>query len=154
MIQPALINSLKAFKFSTMGKEHVAKIFPELLANSCRSMAIVDIMGARKEVIYDWGKLVEYKINLSNAIYGNNYDMLDNIIIEFFKSYNYKMITPDSRLILFHVDFPDGAISKFEETCNAFKGLLWDDIIDDFLDSFYEFVSTATVHGDSFTSWH
>jgi hypothetical protein len=154
VIKQELINALKAFRFSTMGKEHVAKVFPELLANSCRSMAITDILGAKKEVIYDWGKLVEYKINFSNAIYSDAYDMLDNIVIEFYKSYNYKIIVPPGRLVLFHVDFPDEAIEKFTNICNAFKGQLWDDILDNFLDSFYEFVSTATVHGDAFESWH
>ena len=154
MIQQAFIKSLKAFKFSVFGKEHIAKVFPELLANSCRSMAIIDIMGQPKEVIYDWGKLVEYKINLSNAIYNDNYDLLDNIIIEFFKSYNYQIVVPDGRLIIFHIDFPDEAIEKFTNICNAFKGKQWDDIIDSFLDSFYEFVCTATVHGDNFIPWH
>ena len=154
MIKPELITALKAFRFSTMGRDHIAKVFPELLANSCRTMAIVDIFGNKKEVIFNWGKLMEYKINFSSAIYSNNYDMLDNILIEFFKSYNYKIIVPPGKLVMFHIDFPDEAIQKFENTCNAFKGKQWDDIIDTFLDSFYEFVSTATVHGDCFTSWH
>jgi len=154
MIKPEFIKSLKAFTFSTMGKEHVAKIFPELLANSCRSLSITDIMGNKKEVIYNWGKLMEYKINLSNAIYSDNYDLLDNIIIEFYQSYNYKIVTPKGQLVMFQVEFPDEAIEKFTNICNNFKGKEWDNILSDFLDSFYEFITTATIHGDNFSSWH
>jgi len=154
MIKPEFIQSLKAFKFSTMGKEHVAKIFPELLANSCRSLSITDILGNKKEVIYNWGKLMEYKINLSNAIYNNNYDLLDNIIIDFYQSYNYKMVTPKGQLVMFKVDFSDEVIKKFTDICNAFKGKEWDDILNDFLDAFYDFITKATIHGDNFKEWH
>ena len=154
MIKPGMINALKAFRFSTMGREHIAKVFPELLATSCRTMAIVDIFGSKKEVIFDWGKMMEYTVNFSSAIYSDNYDMLDDILIELLKSYNYTIFVPPGKRILFHVDFTDAAIEKFTNTCNAFKGKEWDDIINDFLDSFYEFVSTATVHGDNFESWH
>jgi len=116
-------------------------------------MGIIDIYGVTRPVIHDWGKLVEFKVNLSTAIYMDNYDTLDNIIIEFFKTYNYKIITPTGQFVMFKVDFTDESEKRFESICNNFKGKDWDSIIDDFIDALYIFLSSATVHGDSFVEW-
>ncbi len=104
-------------------------------------MAIVDMYGNMQPVIHDWGKLVEFKINLSNSIYLNNYDLLDNIIIEFFTTYNYKTFTPKGQYVMFHVDFPKESIDVFTNICNSFKGQEWDNILYLFLDSLYIFLS-------------
>jgi hypothetical protein len=154
MLPEGFIASLKAYKFSVMGRDSVIKVFPELLANTCRTMQVTNMYGVPQGLCYDWNKLMEFKVNLSTAIAMEKYDTLDNIIIEFFDSYNYKIVTPMGQLVMFKVDFPKESKRKFETTCNAFKGRLWDDIIDEFVTSFYEFANTATIHGDNLAAWH
>jgi len=154
MVKKEILNSLKPFKTSSMGKAHVAEAFPSLLANVCRSMGVLDMYGITRPVIHDWGKLMEFKVNLSTAIYSNNFDTLDNIIIEFFKTYNYKIVTPLGQLVMFKVDFTDESEKKFELICNDFKGKEWDEILESFIDALYDFLSSATIHGDSLVEWH
>lgn len=153
MIKKELINALKPFKVSTMGKDHVSRVFPELLANACRSMGVVDCYGATHPVLQDWGKLVEFKVNLSTAIYTDNYDTLDNIIIDFFNTYNYKIVLPTGKFVMFKVEFPQESKDLFESRCNQFKNCEWDEILNDFIDYLYEFLSSATIHGDHFVEW-
>ena len=153
MIPEGTLNSLKAFKISTFGKENIVETFPMLLANCCRTMRVPNIFGQPQELIYDWGKFVEFRVNLGTAIYNEQYDYLDNIIIEFFQTYSYKTLTPKGQLVVFTIEFPEEAVTTFENTCNAFKGKLWDNILDDFLNAFHDFVKTATVHGDDFVEW-
>lgn len=154
MLEKTIANSLKAFKFSVMGRKSVAGAFPTLIANCCKSMKIINIYGQYQAIHYDWNKLLIFEMNLGTAIYNNNFDTLDNIIIEFFHCYHYQTVTPDGQFVMFEVDFPDEAIKKFETICNKFKGKEWDDILDKFIDAFFEFVNLATVHKEEFTSWH
>ncbi len=154
MLPEGFLNSLKAYKFSVMGRDAVITSFPELLANVCRMMKVTNVFGLPQAICYDWGKLLEFKINFSNAIAFENFDMLDNIILEFFSSYHYNIITPDGSLVMFKVDFPEDETQKFVNTCNAFKGREWDDILPEFLDALYSYTSKATIHGDDLESWH
>jgi len=147
MLKKEFINPLKAYKIKYMGRGAIINIFPLLLANCCRQSYIINIKGSTQPLCYDWTKLMEFKNNLSIVIANENYDLLDNIILEFFKTYNYKILTKQSSYLLFKIEFPKDAEDNFIETCNNFKDKQWDDILDDFLEALYIFLNTGTVHG-------
>ena len=154
MIAEGFINALKTYREPLYTKKKIAERFPLTLANCCRTMKVTNILGKPQGLLYDWGQLQAFKTNMGIAISHENYECLYNIIIDFFDSYNYKIITPKGHLTMFTVKFPDYAKTAFTNTCNDFKSRAWNDIIDDFIDALVDFLRTATVHGDGLEEWH
>ena len=154
MIAKVFIDSLKTYKEPLYTKDKIASDFPFALANCCRSMKITNILGQPQGLLYDWTRLREFQVNLGIAIESEQYDYLDNIILEFFSEYNYKIITPDGKFVMFKIAFNEDAKNKFVDICNAFKGKEWNNILDDFLDSLYVFLNTITIHGENLEEWH
>ena len=154
MISEAFVNALRTYKEPLYTKEKIAECFPRTLANSCRTMKITNILGKPQGLYYDWGQLQAFQVNLGAAIHNENYDSLDNIIIDFVNSYNYKTVTPKGQFIMFTVDFPDTAVHQFEIACYQFKGKKWNDMLNEFIDELVKFLKTVTVHGDMLEEWH
>ena len=154
MIVDAFIIALRTYKEPLYTKDKIAERFPFTLANCCRTMKVTNIFGKPQGLLYDWGQLQIFQSNMGIAISQEKYDTLDDIIIDFFNSYNYKVITPKGQHVMFTVEFPESAETIFRNKCNTFKNKKWNDILDTFLDVLVEFLKTATVHGDTLEEWH
>ena len=154
MIADAFLNSLRIYREPHYTKEKIAENFPVTLANCCRTMKVTNILGKPQGLLYDWGQFQAFQSNLGITIYNEKYDYLDDTIIDFFNSYNYKIITPKGQRVMFTVEFSEDATNVFRNKCNASKNKEWNEIIDPFLDALSEFLKTATVHGDNLEEWH
>ena len=149
MLKKEFINPLKAYKMKYMGKDTVINTIPMLIANCCRHSYVINVKGSTQPLCYDWTKLMEFRNNLSIAIAFENYDLLDNIILEFFKTYNYKVILNNLQYMIFTIEFPKESEDEFVETCNNFKGKQWDDILENLIEALYKFLNSGTVHGQT-----
>jgi len=149
MLKKEFVFPLKAYKISTMGKDVVVSTFPALVANCCRMATITNVQNKNQNLCYDWTKFMEFRNNLSIVIMQNQFEYLDNIIIDFFKTYNYEVLRDISTKVRFTIQFPDEAIQTFTSRCNAFKGKEWDDILDGFVDALYDFLNSGTIHNQT-----
>lgn len=141
-----LLVGMKAQKFSIYEKNIVAEVFPNMLTQWLTMIKVVNIYGLEQQLSYDWKKQVQFKLNLGHAIYNENYDKIDDIILEFMNTYHYKILTPKKELVLFPVVFKEEAKNEFINKCNSFKGKEWDNIVSDLIDSIYSLFESATVH--------
>ena len=134
------LKGLKGYRTAIFSLETVATVVPQLISDLFKSFFIEGPRGHPMPIGYDWGRLMEFQVNLGTVIVNQNFDYLDNIIIQFFKSYG--CVVPPHK---HHIQFPDEAITKFTLICNSFKGKEWDDIIDEFIDALYDFFSQGTM---------
>jgi hypothetical protein len=148
MLKEEYRNILKSYKVEKLGSNVVAGQFPSILCHVCINSYVINMYGQRQTIYYDWKKKIEFEVSLGAAIASEYYDILDDIIINFMKTFNYNIITPANTLVNFIVNIPEPSIAKFQNVCNNFKGKLWDDILNDFIDALYEFTNTITIHGD------
>lgn len=147
MFKKEFLQPLKAYTTNIYTKEIICTVFPNMLAQLCRMTSVINFYGYPQQLHFNPEHVIEFTNNLGCSIHQENYDLLDNIILKFFKEYYY-MIPINNKYYRFVVDFNEEATNKFVETCNNFKGKQWDDIISPFLDSLYEFLNTITIHGD------
>jgi len=135
-----LLIGLKAYKTAVYGMETIAAVFPNLIADLLKMFMAKNAMGNTTPIGYNWNQLMEFQINLGNAIAAAQFDYLDNIVIQFLQSYSY--VLPPYQ---FFIEFPDEEIQEYTEICNGFKGKEWDDIVDDFVDATYEFFGSGKM---------
>jgi len=141
MVNKVIINNLKLYKSTEENIISISKIFPILFGNILRLSYVYFKPTVKVTLIYDQMEFLKFQTKFSYAILMHMYDNLDNIILEFLDTYHYGF-PPDH---IFHIEFNQEIRQKFIDTCNSFKGKTWNEIIDLFIDSFYELVSTATL---------
>ena len=141
--------SLKNYKKEKNGRNIVIESFPRTLMTLLCSSHIINIYGEPHPIGYDGIKSFEFITRMSDAIAHDNFDLLDDIIIDFVKTYHYTILTPEYKMIMFPVNFPEDAEKIFREICNSFKGKQWNDVLSEFIDALYTFTDTATIHGDT-----
>ena len=148
MFDERLKNTLKNFKQPIYSKQAVSEIFPKCLMQYLCSYSVTNIYGKVQHIAYDSTKSYEFVLRLGGVIYHDTLDLLDDIVIDFVKTYHYKVVTPKVEFVMFPVNFPESEEIKFRTICNNFKGRAWNDILPEFVDALYDFVNTATIHGD------
>lgn len=139
-----LLKGLKAYKTFVFPIETIAEVFPSIFADILKMFRLRTAIGQSMPIGYDWSKLMEFQINLGNCIANNQFNYLDNILLQFLKSYSY-VIPPYQ----FFIKFSNEEEEKFVNTCNAFKGKKWDDIIDVFIDAVYDLFETGKMFNQS-----
>jgi hypothetical protein len=148
MINKTTINNLKMFKVTDDNIIPISKLFPILFGNILK-LAYVQVKPDMIVALnYDYMLFIQFQTKLGYAILTHSYDTLDNIILEFLDSYNYG-IPPEH---MFYIDFSKDERQNFIDTCNSFKGKYWNDILDDFIEGFYNLLCTA--HLDSMDGQH
>ena len=143
-----LLVGLKSQKFAIYEKNIVAETFPELLAQCLQMIKVINLYGEEQVLSYDWQKLVQFKVNMGNAVYTETYNSLDNILIDFLSTYHYKKVTPAGSLVMFSINFLEEEKNIFIEKCESFKGKKWDNIVNDLIDAIYNLFNSATIHGN------
>lgn len=137
-----MLIGLKAYKTTTFPKEDIATLFPSLLADILRMFMAKSLNGRPLPIGYNWDKFMEFQTNLGIMIAQEKFDYLDNVVIQFLKSYqtcfNPYVIT---------ICILDDELRKYENICNEFKGKTWDEIIDDFIDATYNLFKTGKFLG-------
>lgn len=109
-------------------KKTIADVIPRLIANSLLSTPFKYNTG-KVSISYTSTDLMTFTNRLGGAIHADQYDQLDNIILNFVKSY----IGFAPQLTLVKLVFPEEEASKFEQICNTFKGKSWVDISSEFI---------------------
>jgi hypothetical protein len=135
-----LFSGLKLYKTTNYSKEIIANAFPIVCANLFKMFMAKTPTGQAIPIGYDWGKLMEFKTNLGTIIAKENYDFLDNIIIQFLNSYS--CICMPYRIF---IKFPEEKLDEYTKICDNFKGKKWDDIIDTFIDATYDLFALGTM---------
>lgn len=142
MINKSLLDGLKVYKTNSEDTGGIAIVFPLVLGNILRLITITLPPCYVKNLTYDVNKFMEFQLCMGNAIRNHDFDVLDNIILEFFKSYHF-MLPPHK----FCLEFPQKVEETFITTCNNFKGKKWNDILGLFMESLYELLLHGTVNG-------
>lgn len=141
MINKKVIDNLKLYKSTEENIVPISKIFPILFGNILRLSYVYFKPDTKVTLIYNQIEFLKFQTKLGYAILMHEYDNLDNIVLEFLDTYHYGF-PPD---YMFHISFNQEIRQKFIGVCNTFKGKTWNEIIDSFIDSFYELLSTATL---------
>jgi hypothetical protein len=135
-----IFESVKVLKTINCDLDTISEIVPIKILYSLRAFRIIDPLGKTYELTFDGSQIPEFQNNLRKAIKTSNFDTLDNIIIDFFEWYHISF--GDGNL---YVTFRTDVREKFINTCNNFKGKIWDDIVDDFFTSLYDLISSGKV---------
>jgi hypothetical protein len=141
MINRTLLNRFKVYKVSSYGEENVIKIFPSTFANILTMLYIkltadVVVNFRFEKKIYD-----KFVTDLQTAIINEHFDYFDNIILELLHNYHFRY-----KEYIISLDFNDLKMEEFIVICNEFSGKKWDDILDTFIDAFYDLLCTATAN--------
>jgi len=139
-MREGLLIGLKAYKTTVYSKKIIAGIFPKIFAEILKSFMTRNAMGDPAPIGYDWNKIMEFQINMGTIIDQEKFDYLDNVVLQFLKSYSF--VIPPYR---FFIELPEEEIIKYTTICDGFKGKSWDDIIDVFIDATYNLFKTGTM---------
>ena len=90
-------------------------------------------------IFYSGASFLTLRNRLGYAMSNNHFDSLDEIIFNFFKQSLYCSIFGQTA----YLSFTPEATSKFILVCDSFKGKVWDDIIDTFVDEFYNLMEAG-----------
>ena len=141
MINKKTIDNLKLYKATEENVIAISKIFPILFGNLLRLSYVYFKPTVKVSLIHDQMEFIKFQTKLGYAILMHEYDNLDNIVLEFLDTYHYGF--PPT--YIFHIEFNQEIRQNFINICNTFKGKTWNEIIDPFIDSFYELISTAAL---------
>lgn len=136
-----LLQGIKGYRTHIYSIDTISNVVPHLIADLFRTFFVSDNLGRPRWIGYDWGRLMEFQVNLGSVIASGNFDYLDNIILQFLHGYSC-LVFPHK----FNIKFSNDAKEKYSKICNRFKGLGWDDIIDEFIDSTFELFESGTIH--------
>lgn len=142
MINKNILNGLKGYVSSDENLYHVADMFPRLLGNLLRIMSVYQPPIYTINLMYDQKDFYKFQINMSHAIANNSFDTLDDIVLGFIETYYYGL-EPNK----FYLQFGEGIRKNFIEICNSFKGKHWNDILNPFIDSLNDLLSSGIVNG-------
>lgn len=118
----------------------IVNTVPVKIAYGIRAFRFIDPYGRTRDLNFDLIQLSIVQSDLGNMIINNDFDQLDDVIINLFKSYYCHFETGPIK-----ISFPDSSIEKFRSTCNSFKGKLWDDIVEEFFMSAYDFIASGLI---------
>lgn len=135
-----ILQGMKGYRTATYSIDTIAEVMPQLIADLFRTFFITDDAGRPNFLGYDWGRLLEFQINLGNIITTAKFDYLDNVVLQFLNGFGC-FIYPYKHTI----KFPESEIIKYTDICNKFKGLTWDDVSDIFLDATYDLFASGSV---------
>lgn len=118
----------------------IVNTVPLKIAYGIRAFRFIDPYGRTMCLSFDLIQLSIVQSDLGNMIINNEFDQLDDIIINLFKSY----YCPSERGPI-KISFPEESIERFISTCDNFKGKLWDDIVEDFFMAAYDFIASGII---------
>ena len=118
----------------------IVETVPIKIAYGIKALRFIDTSGTPFNININSIQLSVLQTKLGNAIINNDFDTLDDIIINFFKSYY--CITQIGKLF---IEFEKEKIDKFIEICNSFKGKQWDDIVITFFNELYIFIMSGKI---------
>ena len=133
------LQGLKGYKTAVYPMQTIVDVFPHLIADYCKSFLVTRFDGHTDTIGYDWGRLLEFQINLGSMISSHKFEYLDNVVLQLFKSYSYIYT-----VYQFYIDFDSISVKRFVKTCDTFKNKEWDDVIDDFVDALHDLFSSGT----------
>ena len=136
-----ILQGIKGYRTISYPIEIIAQIIPQFIADLFRTFFIEDLAGKPNQIGYDWSRLLEFQINLGNMITTGKFDYLDNVVLQFLNGY-FCFEYPFKH----NIQFSEKEIEKYTEICNKFKGLMWDDIVDVFLDSTYDLFASGIMN--------
>ena len=139
-----LLKGLRGYQTPTFSIELIAELVPNLIAEVLKMYTARNAMDQITPIGYDWNKMLEFQINLGTMIATKQFDYLDNVMIQFLKSYSY--VLPPYR---FFIKFPDEELIKYEEICNEFKGKEWNEIVDEFVDATIDLFESGKMFNKS-----
>ena len=142
MINKDLVFGLKGHRTTDATLDKVASSFPLVFGNLLRLMSVILPPCYVFNFMFERDKFMAFILTLGNAIHFNQFDFIDNIILEFLSSYNY--IIPPYKVI---IDLDPKEVDKFTVLCNGFKGKEWNDILSPLVDGIYDLLNTATANG-------
>lgn len=136
-----IINSIAYYTEPYYSATQIADLIPDIIANALRFMPFKH-MGKPLAIVYTPIDLLTFKNRLGGAIYNKDFDSLDNIILNFFTTY--ACYTPT--YIPMHLKFTTEATLNFENTCNTFKGMQWNEIVYKFSSALCDLLSTGYIN--------
>jgi len=136
-----MFSGLKGYKEGFYTKEQVAEYFPEVLAGFLKMINIKSAQLITAPIEFDWQKLMKFKMNFGKAIYTNNFDKLDDIILEFLNTYKCRISLTQSVV----ASFPEEAQKQLVQTCNSFKGKQWNDILEELVDALERYFTSGKI---------
>src|SRR5271157_5705076 len=139
MINRNLLNGLKGFTTQDDNLSYIADAFPKILGNFLRLMHTSVKLVYVFSLNFDRNKFMEFMINLGNAIQNNEFDYIDNIIIDLLSTYHY--IYPPYKVI---IDLDPLSTERFTVLCNGFKGKKWNDILSPLVDGIGDLLEAVT----------
>src|SRR5271157_642924 len=143
MIDKLILDELKMYGTTDSNLDKVASLFPQLLGNLICSVSVTLHPCYIFTLKFERDLYLQFTMNLGNAIRSNEFDMLDNIILDFIGTYHYYY--PPYKVI---IDLNPIEVKKFTELCNGFKGQTWNDILSPLIDGIYNILITATANGE------
>ena len=135
-----LLQGMKGYRTITHPIEIIAEVMPQLIADLFRTFFVADESGRPNFLGYDWGRLLEFQINLGNMIETGRFDYLDNVVLQFLNCFGC-FVYPFKH----NIKFSENEIAKYTKICNDFKGLTWDDISDVFIDATYDLFASGII---------
>jgi len=135
-----LLKGIKGYRTSGYSLEVISQVVPHLIGDLFRTFHITNKKGSPSHIGYDWGRLMEFQINLGSMIISKKFDYLDNVTLQFLNGFS--TLEYPHRVF---VKYPQKEIDKFIKICNKFKGLEWDDIVDEFVDSIYNLFASGKI---------
>ncbi|HRZ18862.1 MAG TPA: hypothetical protein P5136_02285 [Methanofastidiosum sp.] len=118
----------------------ISSMAPVKIMYALRNFRIIDTTGQEYRLTFDGITVSPFQNKLRDAIENEDFDVLDNIILDFFKGYHIHLW--GGKL---YISFPEENINSFVNICNNFKGKKWDEIVQDFFISLYTFMLSGSL---------
>lgn len=141
-----ILKGIKAYRTPIFPIETIAKVVPHLLADYFKTFMAQNMQGTTSPIGYDWGRLLEFQNNLGMMIMSKKFDYLDNVVLQFLKSYSHVF-----SVYRFPIKFPDSSVEKFKKICDSFKEREWNDIVDEFIDAVELLFSSGKILNKNLT---
>jgi hypothetical protein len=134
------IKNIKACKTIHGSSQIIIEKFTNNIIHLFQSFYIKDSNNNKNSIVVDWGKSTECKINLGFMIDNKDFTYIGATILRFLQSF-FCLIA----LYKFSINFSKENIDIFLRACEKFKGLDWDDIVDDLIDAMYVLFSSGKI---------
>jgi hypothetical protein len=138
------IKNIKACKTIHGSSQVVLENFINNMIHLFQSFYMKDSNNNKNPVVVDWGRITECKINLGAMLDSGDYTYIGPTTLRFLQSF-FCLIA----LNKFNLNFSEENISVFLKTCERFKGLDWDDLIDDLIDAMYILFSSGKIFSET-----
>lgn len=139
-VDKIMLDQLKAYKDDDIYKKSL--LFPSYYIGSLESFILRFSNGGVVVLKIFPEKRKEFISKMSDTIQKNEFDYLDNIVLEIIS--NLHFVTHFGNII---INIDEEQKKKFIKTCNDFKGKEWNDILSPFIDTTYELLCKCTIQG-------